>query len=59
MSQRVTDPADRFWDPTPTCKKPFCWLAEGSLSNVWRALRDDFLNYFRSEECREMGERVG
>lgn len=41
-----------------TNKKPFCWLAEGPVCNVWRGLRGDFLNYFRSEECREMGERV-
>ena len=32
-------------------KKPFCWLAEGSMHPMWRAIRDDFTNFLGSEEC--------
>jgi len=37
-----------------TYRKPFCWLAEGSLRRVWRAIRDDFAEWLRSEECRDL-----
>ena len=48
---------------TATYKKPFCSAiedrrAEGPVSSVWRGLQDDFMNFFRSEACREMAERV-
>ncbi len=45
----------------PEYRKPFCWLvslAEGSVCNVWRGIRDDFMNYLRSEECLEMARSV-
>ena len=41
---------------SPVYKKPFCWLAEGSLRPVWRAIRDDFTNFLGSEECRELAQ---
>jgi len=44
---------------TATNANPFCWLAEGSLCPIWRAIRDDFLNFVRSQECREMARMAG
>jgi site-specific DNA recombinase len=37
-----------------TYRKPFCWLTEGSLRSVWRAIRNDFANWLQAEECREV-----
>ena len=42
-------------------RKPFCWLpslAEGRLCPVWRGIRDGFLNFARSGECRDRSRRA-
>ena len=42
-----------------TYRKPFCWLAEGPVRSIWRAVRDDFANWFQAEECLEVAHLDG
>jgi len=50
-----TSDGERLWG---TYRRPFCWLAEGPLRPVWRAIGDDFANFLRSEECLELAKAV-